>query len=86
MNNNEGHSWKRVLTFDDQSESFALGMQAGIIWAKMETHEPFLELFCGEILELVQRMPQHKSYDFKIDKLTDGWYRLEAVPKPKFFG
>ena len=69
-----------ILQFDDQSPSFTYGFQAGQIWQLTKTNEPFDFQFCGEILELVQRMPPRCNYTFKIDSLDDDWYNLQAVP------
>lgn len=74
--------YEMILQFDDQSPSFALGFQAGMIWKKMETREEFTEQFCGEILELVQRMASRKNYRFEITNADEHgeWFNLHAIP------
>lgn len=72
--------WKCILEFDDQSPSFALGFQAGEIWSATKSREPFELLFSGEILELVQRIPSRCDYDFQINEVVNGWYKLNATP------
>lgn len=71
-----------ILTFDDQSPSFTFGFQAGVIWEKMKRREEFTEQFCGDILELVQRMPARTNYRFEIEPAeeTGAWYNLRAIP------
>lgn len=73
-------SYDCILQFDDQSPSFAMGFQAGAIWEKMKTREPFEEMFSGEILELVQRMPSRCGYHFEISEIGNGWFKLIATP------
>lgn len=69
-----------ILQFDDQTPNFTYGFQAGQIWESMKTRNPFTMQFCGEILELVQRMPVRCDYQFEIEEMGHGWYQLEAIP------
>lgn len=81
--------YKCILEFDDQSPAFTLGFQAGGIWERMKTGEGFIDVFSGENLELIQRMPARQNgetrYVFDIQEMKDGWYKLIATPqwKPK---
>lgn len=70
-----------ILQFDDQSPSFAFGFQAGEIWEKTKSGEPFTYQFCGDILELVQRMQSRCNYSFDITGSGDDWFLLEATPR-----
>ena len=72
--------WACILTFDDQSPSFALGFQAGEIWQETKQREYFETIFSGEILEFVQRMPARCNYDFEISPYSEGWFYLKATP------
>jgi hypothetical protein len=72
--------WECILQFDDESPAFAFGFQAGGIWERMKTRQPFEDQFCGEILELVQRMPSRCNYNFAITAQENGWYHLSATP------
>jgi len=72
--------YKCILPFDDQSPSFTYGFQAGRIWSLLLDGEPFEETFCGDILDLVQRMQTRfeglVEGPMKIDKLADDWYTI----------
>jgi len=82
-------NYQCILQFDDQDPKFAYGFQAGQIWTKMDSGEPFDEQFCGAILEMVQRMASRKNYVFMITgpttnsstDLSKEWYSLHAEPK-----
>jgi hypothetical protein len=77
----EEMGYRPILTFDDQSESFAMGFQAGEIWTLMKTREPFRATIRGENLELIQRMPSRMNYKFSIEPIGNcGWFVIEATP------
>lgn len=70
-----------ILQFDDQSPSFSFGFQAGVIWQKTKSGEPFTDQFSGDNLELVQRMASRAGYEFEITDAGNGWYNLISTPK-----
>jgi hypothetical protein len=49
-------------------------LPTGGIWERMKTRQPFEDQFCGEILELVQRMSARCNYAFEITPQENGWY------------
>lgn len=53
-----------IVSFPDQSPSFTLGFEAGMIWARMEAREPAIEATVrAENGPVLRRMATARGYD-----------------------
>lgn len=85
----ESITYSLEISFPDQSESFCLGYEAGLIHAAMERGEPIERTVHTANLEMIARVAKHFDYKFDTDYFApvldhDGtWAQLRAAPGPK---
>lgn len=72
------------IRFPDQSESFTLGYEAGLVGAKMERGDPFEMLMHSKNEELIRDMANKYGYIPHIKSHPDyeEWKELTAIPNP----
>lgn len=68
--------YEMVLQFDDDSPSFTHGFQAGCVWEKMNSGEPFQYTFNGAVLELVEKNAEQE----KVQVHNQGAWRQLVLP------
>lgn len=83
--------WKPLVIFTDQSESFANGVEAGMLYQRFNTETDTIEA-CSHIAnrEILTSMAEFLDWDICIEESeSEGWDYLIATkkqikPKPKF--
>lgn len=81
----ESAEYGLIVSFPDQSESFTLGVEAGMFWQRVENGERgFSMTVHTSNLEVLRRMAAAK--DLILDAWpaeVDGWAETELTEKPK---
>lgn len=83
-----------LVAFPDQSESFTLGFEAGVIWEQLEAGSPEIDRGMDEgmpihtaNIEVIQRMAAVKGYHLEIGEHTNEWTAIrltvQSRPRPK---
>lgn len=69
-----------LVSFPDQSNSFALGFGAGMVWQRMSDREPVIDIGFvegiparEENLELISRMCACAGYKIERGDIVEGW-------------
>lgn len=75
---NDGPGYRLILSFPDQSPSFAFGFTAGQIWAEMKRNEQAELCFdvAAENREIVYRMAESLGWEVECQPMAgefDGW-------------
>lgn len=73
-----------LMTFIDQSESFALGFECGLMWQKMDAGESFTKyVFHRKNEKEVEKMCRRFHYRYLLIFLNDEWSELTANRSPQ---
>lgn len=86
----DAREFRCLVPFPDQSESFVLGFEAGMIWQRMISGELVIggldEIATHETNAVVfQRMADAQSYDLTIDPAGNGWIIATFVKRQNRF-
>ena len=60
-----------LVRFEDQSESYTLGFEAGMIFAEMQKREPFERLMHAKNLVQIEEMADAMGYGLVIEPVLD---------------
>ena len=86
----DANEFRCLVPFPDQSESFVLGFEAGMIWMRMVKGEPYIGGL-NEIAthasneEIFKRMAAAQGYDVDISNASDGWIIAEFTKRARRF-
>tara|TARA_B100002049_G_C15942970_1_gene317166 strand:- start:269 stop:553 length:285 start_codon:yes stop_codon:yes gene_type:complete len=74
-----------IVSFPDQSETFVLGFEAGMIWQRLESGETEFEAVAhAGNSEVIYRMANAKNLDANIHESdVEGWVEVYIKPKAK---
>jgi len=82
-----GNDYGLVLKFDDESESFVLGFEAGIIWNKMSRGDHIVDgagLPCHRLnIPLLVKMADIHGYDCNVQHADKDWSYFGATKQPQ---
>ena len=81
----ESTEYGLIVSFPDQSESFTLGFEAGMIWQRIQNGETHIAATVHTAnAEVLKRMADAAGLIASAkDTEIQGWSEFEASPKPK---
>lgn len=78
----DGHRWGLVLAFDTDDPEFTRGVEAGIIWAHLETYRCHEGIVSNANAEMVIRMAEARGMPFHAEELGDEWLYVTIGTPP----
>lgn len=76
-----------LVSFPDQSESFVLGFECGMIWKAMQDGAAVSMTVHNQNAECLQRMAAHHGYSCSLERYDDTWSTAiltkSVKPRPK---
>ncbi|NSZ57795.1 hypothetical protein FY145_07095 [Agrobacterium tumefaciens] len=86
----DANEFRCLVPFPDQSESFVLGFEAGMIWMRMvkgESHIGGLNEIATHAgnEEVFMRMAAAQGYDLQVSQAGDGWIIAEFTKRARRF-
>jgi hypothetical protein len=70
---NEGATWGCILPFDTQDPEFARGVEAGILWQRLETEPAVSATVTARNAEMIMRIAEARSLPFSAQPLGEQW-------------
>lgn len=84
----DAREFRLLLPFPDQSLSFELGFEAGMIWQQIVGGAKEVDPICGmhaENAEVFRRMGAAQGYDVEIIDAGDRWIMLTMTKRARRF-
>ena len=86
----DANEFRCLVPFPDQSDSFVLGFEAGMIWERMVKGEAKIggldEIAThAQNKEVFERMAAAQGYDLKVSDAADGWIIAEFSKRSRRF-
>lgn len=78
---NGSAGWGLVLAFDTDEPEFTRGVEAGMLWERLERDGCAAQLVSAANAEMVMRMAEARRLEFRADDLGGGWLHVVIGPE-----
>lgn len=74
-----------LIPFKDESETFTLGFECGMLWERIKEGEKFTQPVHAKNIEQIESICEAFSVEFRIERVNEEWAHLEIFGTKLFY-